>query len=316
MSNMKNERPDESLLNYINGRATDAEIKEVMQWSHEDPENMKELQTLRRLNDEVIWNADIADDHAGKKKRKSLAKRVLSWSVAASILLLALFPLSYLIFGSYRQNQMTRVSAPLGQRTELTLADGTRVWLNSGSRLEVPERFNGRTREVSLEGEAFFSVTKNDDMPFIVRTKAYNVKVMGTEFNVSSYTDAAEWSVVLVEGKVEIYDGKSTDVILTPNMKAEKIGGRLQTSEFSDRDALLWKEGILAFENASLADIFAKLGSYFKVSFEVEDSTILDRHSTCKFVTSDGIDCIIKVLLMGEGLTYDFDMDSRVIRIK
>ena len=306
----------ELLFNYISGHATDAQIKEVIQWTHEDPANMKELETLRRLNDEATWGAALDSEESRKQRRRSAARRTLSLAVAASFLLLAGFSASFLFSDRGGQNQTLSVFAPLGQRTELALADGTLVWLNSGSRLEVNEGFGGRTREVNLEGEAYFSVAGNAEKPFVVHTDRYDVKVKGTEFNVSSYADAREWSVSLVEGEVEILDGNDVNVVLTPNMKAEEIDGRLVTTEFSDHDALLWRKGILSFENASFNDIFSKLETYYQVSFRVEDSSILERRSTCKFMTSDGIDCIMDVLLMGENLSCEFDIDERVIRIK
>lgn len=313
---MDNKIREELLHVYINGTATDAQIQEVMQWAHEDPENMKELEILRRLNDEAVWNAGIGEETARKERGESTAKRVALWSMAASILLLVGFSVSYLLFTSGKQNPSISVYSPLGQRTELTLADGTLVWLNSGSRLEVSEGFDSDDREVRLDGEAYFSVRKNTDKPFVVHTKSYSVKVMGTEFNVSSYAGVPDWSVALVKGQVEVYGDNNVNVVLTPNMKVEEIDGRLVTSEFSDYDALLWRKGILAFEDASFSDIFARLETYYQVSFLVEDSKILDRHSTCKFVTSDGIDCIMDVLLMGENLSYEFDIEERVIRIR
>lgn len=312
--NADNRIPDELLNKYISGNANDAQIEEVMRWAHENPANMEELEVLRRLNDEVIWNAGIGTQESSSHDRRSIFKRIASWSVAASILLLVGFSVSFLLFG--HKTLSMSVIAPVGQRTELSLGDGTQVWLNSGSRLDVYEGFNGRTREVMLDGEAYFSVTKSTDKPFVVHTKIYNVKVMGTEFNVCSYTNAPEWSVVLVNGQVEVYDDNDVNVVMTPNMKAELIGGKLVTSEFSDHDALLWRKGILSFEDASFSDIFSRLETYYQVDFQVDDREILDRRSTCKFITSDGIDCIMGILLMGENLSYEFDIDKRVIMIR
>lgn len=305
----------ELLYRYINGHATDAQVKEVMQWAHEDSENMKDLEALRHLNDEAIWNAGLEHEES-RNKKKSAIRQALSLSIAAAVMLLAGFYASFLYFGRGGQESSMSVFSPLGQRTELTLADGTLVWLNSGSRLDVNEGFNVKMREVALDGEAYFSVAENAEKPFVVHTKRYDVKVLGTEFNVSSYADVAEWSVSLVEGKVEVCDGNEVNVILTPNMKAEEIGSRLVTSELSDYDALLWRKGILSFEDAPFSEIFSKLETYYQVSFQVEDKKILDRHSTCKFMTSDGIDCIMEVLLMGENLSYEFDIDERVIRVR
>ena len=96
--NADNRINDELLNKYISGNATDSQIEEVMRWAHEDPANMKELEVLRRLNDEVIWNAGIDAQESRSQNRKTIVRRIASWSVAASILLLVGFSVSFLLF--------------------------------------------------------------------------------------------------------------------------------------------------------------------------------------------------------------------------
>lgn len=307
----------ELLNKYVNGQATDSQIREVMQWSHEKPENMRELEALQRLNDAAIWNSAPVKDLAMKQKRgTAFYRRAAAWAVAASLILLAGFSASLFRIVSQEEKTAFSVTVPLGQRTELSLDDGTRIWLNSGSRLDVSKGYNAKTREVSLEGEAYFSVAKDADRPFLVHTQNYCVRVLGTEFNLSSYADAGEWSVSLVNGKVEVQGDNDETVVLTPHTKLEQIDGKLVRSEFSDNDEFLWREGIVSFEDASYAEIFSKLEKYFHISFRVDDSKLLERRSTCKFMTSDGIECIMDILLLGENLSYDFDMENRIVSVK
>lgn len=86
----------------------------------------------------------------------------------------------------------------------MTLADGTKVWLNSRSSLKFPTNFQGKSRNVILDGEGFFTVAKNKEVPFIVKTKKYDVKVLGTEFNILAYSTDSIWETSLLEGSVEI----------------------------------------------------------------------------------------------------------------
>lgn len=101
-------------------------------------------------------------------------------------------------------NGFNQMIVPYGKRSYLLLSDGTKVWINSGSRLVYAPRFTGDTREVFLEGEAYFEVAKDAHKPFYVRTDAFTINVLGTKFNVKAYKDDNEYTTVLVEGKVSM----------------------------------------------------------------------------------------------------------------
>ena len=104
---------------------------------------------------------------------------------------------------------MQTVVVPAGQHAELYLADGTHVWLNSGSRLTFPGRFSKKVRHVELDGEGYFKVSSNIKQPFIVGTNRCNIRVLGTEFNVLAYEKDSIWETALLEGAVEILQKKS-----------------------------------------------------------------------------------------------------------
>ena len=107
---------------------------------------------------------------------------------------------------------------PAGQRVELVLEDGTRVWLNSKSKLTYPTSFGKKEREVILDGEGYFEVTKNEKAPFIVKTHKYDIKVLGTTFNISAYQNKlSAFETSLLEGAVEVFSSNNTEhVSLTP----------------------------------------------------------------------------------------------------
>ena len=109
--------------------------------------------------------------------------------------------------------QPQTITVPAGQRAQITLADGTRVWLNSQSTLTYASNFGRRERNVELDGEAYFEVAKNKDIPFYVHTEMNKVKVVGTCFNVCAYKDSKEFETTLVEGIVDIYPTNNNKVI-------------------------------------------------------------------------------------------------------
>jgi transmembrane sensor len=145
----------------------------------------------------------------------------------------------------------------------ILLSDSTEVWLNSGSSLRFPYVFAGNTREVFLEGEGYFNVTKNAAKPFIVHTAATNIKVLGTSFNVHAY-DPNTATTSLVEGSVIASNG-STEVKLVPGKQAIWQGGSFDTRSFDETETLSWMSGISYFYETRLSDIATILNRWYDV---------------------------------------------------
>ena len=173
---------------------------------------------------------------------------------------------------TYSYNQMI---VPYGKRSYLLLSDGTKVWINSGSRLVYAPQFTGDNREVFLEGEAYFEVAKDASKPFYVRTDAFTINVLGTKFNVKAYKDDKEYATVLVEGKVsmKVQDQFfSKDVILAPNQKMTLMKGQsdFQRSNVDDTGFYTnWICGYLEFKNANLSDVLKSIQRYYNIDIEL-----------------------------------------------
>jgi hypothetical protein len=171
---------------------------------------------------------------------------------------------------------LNKMIVPYGKRSVLTLSDGTKVWLNSGSTLTFPPAFRGKTREVLLVGEAFFDVAHNKEKPFFVKTDAFKMKVYGTKFDVQAYKQDNAYSIVLVEGKVSMKatnDAKMKEVFLAPNQKATiSDGGENFNIEQVDNmdNYTSWINGYLTFNNADILDLAKKISRYYKVDIDVE----------------------------------------------
>ena len=160
-----------------------------------------------------MWPYSLTD-RAARKKTFRLAP-ILKWGMRiAAVIIIGVC--GYFMTNDYLYNKLAQpqtITVPAGQRAQITLADGTRVWLNAQSTLTYASNFGRRERNVELDGEAYFEVAKNKDIPFYVHTEMNKVKVVGTCFNVCAYKDSKEFETTLVEGIVDIYPANNNKVI-------------------------------------------------------------------------------------------------------
>lgn len=175
------------------------------------------------------------------------------------------------------QLAMNQLIIPYGKTSDITLPDGTRVFLNAGSKLIYPENFEGNTREVFITGEAFFDVIHDNLHPFIVQTNDFRVKVLGTRFNISAYPSDNIFETVLAEGKVSMEKNSSglfdKTIDLVPGQLASFDRSTKETSitVVDIGNYILWTEGLLKFESTDLSRITKRLERFYNVSFQYKD---------------------------------------------
>jgi hypothetical protein len=166
---------------------------------------------------------------------------------------------------------------PYGNRSIITLADGSKVWLNAGSRLIYPSEFVDKKREVFLVGEAYFVVTKNENKPFVVKTTDIEISVLGTHFNVSAYPEDYSVQTVLAEGSVRINKLNSglfeKGITLTPGQLAyyNKKNEKTRIYNVDVEQYTSWTEGLFSFSNTDFNRIVKKLERYYNIRFQFDD---------------------------------------------
>jgi len=169
-------------------------------------------------------------------------------------------------------NVMNQLIIPYGNQSRLVLSDNTVVWLNAGSRLVYPSRFEDKTREVLLFGEAFFEVSKDEKKPFIVKTSDLQIKVLGTQFNISAYTEDKVIQTVLKEGSVSIRNNNSglfeRDLVLKPNQMASfnRTSKDTKVYEVDVNYYTLWTKGLLSFDEIDFTRIVKKVERFYNIS--------------------------------------------------
>ncbi|MGQ8338714.1 FecR family protein [Sunxiuqinia sp. A32] len=175
------------------------------------------------------------------------------------------------------------VVVPYGKRVQITLSEGTRVWLNSGSKFVYPAIFKNKTREVYIDGEAAFNVSKDAEKPFVVRSKFFNIEVLGTVFDVCSYADDTYSNAVLLEGQIKLTEsGKS---IITSKSQLIKPGDmayfdqdteNLSVKKVIPNNYFTWRNGYYVFDGENFKDIIKKLSRYYNIEIKIENEKLLD----------------------------------------
>ncbi len=179
------------------------------------------------------------------------------------------------------KNSYNEIIIPYGKKSKLELEDGTKVYLNAGSRLAFPQKFRGKKREVFLDGEGYFEVAKNANMPFVVKTSKIDIEVLGTRFNVSSYQGDAFAETVLLEGKVEVCEtGKifSKKTAMLPNQKAIYSAREHVMVLKNEEDPALyisWIEGWYQFSDENIETVLAKIERYYNVTFKYDQRSFV-----------------------------------------
>lgn len=170
-----------------------------------------------------------------------------------------------------------RLSIPRGETFKVVLSDGTEVFLNSDSRLAYPTVFKDKERIVSLEGEAYFKVSKDVEHPFIVKSGNVQVRVLGTEFNVRSYS-SADVRVTLINGKVAVSDTCGTHTVeMKPGQSAQLTSnGTFAVNEVDIESFLYWKEGYFYFDDVTLVDMMKEIGRWYNIDIEFRNSEIME----------------------------------------
>lgn len=214
--------------------------------------------------------------------------------------------------GGEKISRMNRLDVPQGAEYHLVLSDGTRVWMNARSRLVYPVAF-GDTREVELEGEAYFEVTRDENRPFIVHAGQVAVKVLGTEFNVNTCRKQ-KVQTVLVKGSVQVENGGKREVVLRPGELAETVGTQIRVTQVNVRKYTAWREGVFYFEEADLEEIMTELADWYCVQAVFTDQTVRTRKFSGVLERSETIENVLKKI--ERTTSVHFTIQQGIIQVK
>lgn len=321
---------------YFNGECTQEEIVSVLNWCNQSEQNKKEFIQLKKIwilsnesyNDKIsdsaprVWNNII--DNISKESSKIYTKRTLIYyaSISAAVAVLLMLTLNVFLKNDFSGNniQYTDIYMPRGEKGQVSLPDGTKVWLNADSKLTFSNDFNSANRIVFLDGEAYFDVKKNDDHEFIVKTNTVDVKVHGTAFNVSAYSESKNIDVFLQRGSVSIHktDVKEELASLLPNqhISIQKDSYTTHIKNFDDNSEIAWTFDELIFEHTPLKEVLAKMGNWYGVNITVASSPSLQDLKYRFKIKSESLTEILELINKMTPIEYKIDGKEVTINYK
>lgn len=209
-----------------------------------------------------------------------------------------------------KQVKYNTLEIPRGGEYALQLADGTRVWLNAGTSLRYPVAFSGQERRVELRGEGYFEVAKDSASPFVVSVNGVDVRVLGTSFNVSAYSD--EVVTTLVEGKV-LMRSQADSVVLVPDRQGVWDGKRMTVKRVDARNYALWREGVFFFEDMPLEDILDALARWYDVHVFYQNAELKMMRFSVEIKRYEHIDTILRRI--AETNRVRFNVNNRTVNV-
>ena len=374
----KSERIKKLLRGYFEGKLTDTERENLFFLIHQEDleesvfceqykvwdespnknihvhskEIFERIKAKANITDEILAEGDLIFKGFKYDQLKSHKTKIYSFlKYAAVILITVLFSgIAYYMTGRMKTEEIARneITVPYGSRIRITLADSSKVWLNSGSTLSYPNRFAEGSREVHLEGEAFFDIRKNPRQPFYVRTSDIDIKVLGTRFNVKSYPEEDIIETTLVSGQLMI-EAKSTGTAggtktnLYPNQKAyyskgirklalERMESKQDQKQVEKESSDLvniknlegikqvtietaWTDNLLIFRDESFSSLAKRLERWYNVEITIRNTEIGDYKFTGS-LENETIEQAMKAFSFASGLDYSIDRNRIEITVK
>ena len=290
----------ETLYKFFDGKASREEKEAVRIWLESSPENEQELFKEREFFDAMILSGSTKVAGMEKKSRPFYRTVLLEAIKIAAVFAITVASGTYFYKSEICKigEAMNTITVPAGQRANLTLADGTNVWLNARSEMRYPAVFTGNKREITLDGEAYFEVSKNTNKPFFVIAEDVQVKVYGTTFNINTLL-GNQIQTTLVKGSVGIrVQDSSQEYILKPSQQAivQKTDGNITIRDVDTTPYTAWTEGIFLFDNERLETILDKLALWYDVELFYQNESVKNVCFTGYLKRYDNIDVILNAI--------------------
>ena len=236
-------------------------------------------------------------------------KRIV-YTTAAAVMLLFALQMGWYI-AQHRAIDVIETITEAGQKSNIILPDGSRVWLNSASRVSYNSDFNVKNRNISLQGEAYFEVAEGHGHPFVVKAQDISVTAIGTKFNIRAYNGDNTVTTTLVEGKV-MTEASSQTLMLNPNQEAvyDKVSGIISKSDLKDDAyAVPWMQNSILFQDHSLEEIAAILERMYNVNIVFDDDTVR-KYSFTGLIRNNSLSNILELISGTSPVNYTMTTDT------
>ncbi|NVN17664.1 DUF4974 domain-containing protein [Muricauda sp. HICW] len=292
----------------VEGRLPDDKKAEVVKWLLKNPKQQQRYHVLKARHVAKLLKEGERKNVLGPKRKFADWYKYVGY--AACVLLMA--ALAFTLISPNKQleersSQIILASTSIGENKTITLSDGTKVTLNANTTFSYPEKFSEESRDVSLQGEAFFDVAHNPEKPFKVATgNGMNIQVLGTVFNVKSYPEDQNVETTLVSGKVKVVEEQNQKtVVLAPSQRATyvKDADKLIVDNVQTKKFTAWREGKFIYDETPIRQVISDLKRKYKVDISVESPGIMDYKYTGEF-DNLGIEQILDLFEVSSPILY------------
>jgi ferric-dicitrate binding protein FerR (iron transport regulator) len=282
------------IQDYFNGQLPADKEAELVEWLKLKAENRELFQQVKanldyqemthpllevsytELQNKLFINQQINSKFSGNFRK--IQRSILQIAAILLIGLVSGFSLGYLLQKPEQPGTEvawfeTHVSR--GEKSQLMLPDGSKVWINSESNLSYPSNFMSGNRVIKLSGEAYFEVAKSDNKPFLVKTRDYDIRVLGTKFNVTAYADFKRTETSLIEGKIEILKGDKV-FPAAPGQEITFINHHFSIKETNTNLSTKWKDDIFDFDKIPFKELIVRLERWYDVEIEIQNTELND----------------------------------------
>jgi len=283
---------ERKIHDYFNGQLPPVEEAELINWLNSEERNkayflnMKESLDPQKMKHPLLKSSFaelqsklIINQSFRSKDSDQLRLFRISFLRIAAMLAIALisgFSIAYLFIQpktSKTEVVWFETHVPRGEKSQLLLPDGSKVWVNSESKIAYPSNFMDGDREIKLTGEAYFEVAKSEGKPFTVKTNDYSVRVLGTKFNVMAYPDFGRTETSLIEGKIEIQKGEQS-IPVVPGEIFSYSDNQFTIIEKNTSQSALWKDDIFDFERITFKELVVRLERWYDVEIEIKNAEL------------------------------------------
>lgn len=317
------------IIEYIKGETTPEEKKLFLDWIDESDDNRAHYRKIRELWDMSVITGEyknISNEETylkirdkiepvqHKPRRKLLPRILINIGRVAAVAAITLL-ISYQYFKIQEDKKypgVTTIEVPIGDRTKISLPDGSTVWLNSGTRISYPQKFTGNQRIVTLNGEAQFEVAKDEKKTFIVETNNHAIRVLGTVFNVYAYDNSNIFEATLTQGSITLENkdgriGEKGVLQLKPGQQAvfDKTTQKFHVHNISDTEnASLWISGYYVFNKTKFSNMLERLSQYYGKEVVIRNPEIAEYECTGKFLQGQSLEHILEVASVSKPFKY------------
>lgn len=331
---------DTLIIDWLSDNILEKDAQTLKEWLKESKKHLSYFNQMKELWDSsTVADLDLPFDYEKAyslfvnriDERSSVAPVFMSKRINVSfwrkIIIVAAVIIPIIILGYYTSLNffvstktvepfISEIVSPNGSKTQLCLADGTIVWLNSGSRLLYNDKFGKENRILELIGEAYLDVKHNEQIPLIVKAKGVDIKVLGTKFNVNAYSDNNEVRVSLLKGSVSMTANNSSEPTILKPMETgvyQSNSHHITVKSEFDSNALAWMNNQLVFVGETFEEIALILERRFDVKINIHNEILKKRHFGGDFNEGDSIDKILKIMAVNG--KFEYSVKNKIINI-